>query len=1228
MAVGINVRLPYRMALEHGADIVRMMNYLRYLLMVFFTVGMLSACGGGGGGDGGSLVLSPEPDAVQNVVLGINSPHTVTTTIDGNVVTLTIDASYFQKNTVSLSDRDSERSELSFVATYPDSFPVTTIDGNTVALAGMRFTVTVMQTLLFTPVTIATVSVATGGDYNFSGTATLSTLNIMMTIGLTLTDATLTTRVTLTQATLTTQVTLTQATMTVTMTNIQTSFADVTAIAGLPSTLTVGAGFTPPVATISVSVIGVTQTATVAMVTNVLMTGVVTIGTKTGRSQLMFWGADGEWRPLSDDMRAQLIALGITLPTVTVAIGDMPITVAGSLSAYILTVETTITTAVNQTVFQTLTQMLTTNATLAVSQTLLVTASSLSIFLTVTTVNTTVSTLTVYAAYVSLSVVTSTVSVSNITVRAGATVAYDSGGSLSYVILPPPSSTTAINYRTTEFNRQYGLNQIGADHAYQRGYFGQGVTVGIVDTGMLTTHTDLTANLVPGRRSDASGNLHTDVNDADGHGTAVGGVVGAAMNGSGMHGVAPSVSLMPLQFGDSNGILNGNSSSLFVYAATTGVQILNNSWGRYDEILAGEYVANSVTTTIAFGMPIIAPLIDSGGTKYNNLVNGAYVRYQSIFMDKDMAVVWAAGNSYWHSGAAITYCAINDIDSSESECNGSLGTYTPEQLISNFTALQLTLNPNTSDAFQSYAFGPLSSLSGIAPNSPGDYSLAPLYQRSLLGKWVSAIAVDSTNGIAYFSNGCGVAKYWCLAAPGVDISTTYNTNNSATAAPSGTSFSAPHVAGALAVLKSRLSHMPMEVVLAILFTTATDLGAAGLDDVYGHGLINLEKAITVQGSVRLVIPSSGSTTSTGNNALLQSGLRLPLALQGLHEQLADVSVAVEYLDGFYYNMPLAALVNKTESKLPALGNAADDMLLGAATTAMGYGFSILQDADNGMLLHAVHENDWWRLNYDFCADCVSSVWEEYESTAFAKPFFAADKQGASFAGKWGKRWEVFAAVGLDDDDTMTYEQYGLRWHNVQSDWGLLSEFSHTDEEGALLGGKYDGAFAVGGAQTYQGRFRAERALGESWLGFADYQFGWSEADTASGSIIEEVSSLRFDGWRIGAEGRSLFGMPFAAEGLMKIGVTRHPRIRSGNVRLRYGVSGDESVLIEDYQYDLLDGYNTVNSNLSLSGASVTTYQWGYSFAPQDGVQAAFGLEYTKNAQEKNAAASIRINWLF
>ncbi len=59
---------------------------------------------------------------------------------------------------------------------------------------------------------------------------------------------------------------------------------------------------------------------------------------------------------------------------------------------------------------------------------------------------------------------------------------------------------------------------------------------------------------------------------------------------------------------------------------------------------------------------------------------------------------------------------------------------------------------------------------------------------------------------------------------------------------SGTSFAAPIVTGAIALMQDRwswLAEFPEETV-QILFETATDLGEAGVDDVYGHGLLNIE----------------------------------------------------------------------------------------------------------------------------------------------------------------------------------------------------------------------------------------------------------------------------------------------------------------------------------------------------------------------------------------------------
>lgn len=58
---------------------------------------------------------------------------------------------------------------------------------------------------------------------------------------------------------------------------------------------------------------------------------------------------------------------------------------------------------------------------------------------------------------------------------------------------------------------------------------------------------------------------------------------------------------------------------------------------------------------------------------------------------------------------------------------------------------------------------------------------------------------------------------------------------------SGTSFAAPLVSGAIALLHDRwpwLAQHPAESV-DIILNSATDLGAPGVDAVYGHGLLNV-----------------------------------------------------------------------------------------------------------------------------------------------------------------------------------------------------------------------------------------------------------------------------------------------------------------------------------------------------------------------------------------------------
>lgn len=76
-----------------------------------------------------------------------------------------------------------------------------------------------------------------------------------------------------------------------------------------------------------------------------------------------------------------------------------------------------------------------------------------------------------------------------------------------------------------------------------------------------------------------------------------------------------------------------------------------------------------------------------------------------------------------------------------------------------------------------------------------------------------------------------------LVAPGVNINTTDLGGFYTTA--SGTSLSAPHVAGGLALLLSAYPNLAVSQQEDALRYSAVDLGVAGPDDIYGYGRLNL-----------------------------------------------------------------------------------------------------------------------------------------------------------------------------------------------------------------------------------------------------------------------------------------------------------------------------------------------------------------------------------------------------
>jgi autotransporter-associated beta strand protein len=131
--------------------------------------------------------------------------------------------------------------------------------------------------------------------------------------------------------------------------------------------------------------------------------------------------------------------------------------------------------------------------------------------------------------------------------------------------------------------------------------------------------------------------------------------------------------------------------------------------------------------------------------------------------------------------------------------------------------------------------------------NPSDIAALPSVAPELEKGWLVAVAVDSNHPdqLASYSNACGKAMNYCLAAPGDVIVS----DKDATAAGgsyyqvSGTSFAAPEVSGAAALVWQAFPYFNNDLVRQTLLGTADDLGAPGPDKVFGYGELDVGKAV-------------------------------------------------------------------------------------------------------------------------------------------------------------------------------------------------------------------------------------------------------------------------------------------------------------------------------------------------------------------------------------------------
>lgn len=396
---------------------------------------------------------------------------------------------------------------------------------------------------------------------------------------------------------------------------------------------------------------------------------------------------------------------------------------------------------------------------------------------------------------------------------------------------PPPASgpnigftpTVTIDNSLTSLNRPtvqaFGSERVlpeysrhlvltNAAGALGAGLTGQGVTIGLLDSGVNRNHPALNGRVSRHFINVNPNTNNTSVDDVVGHGTVVAQMAAGQGIGRWGGGVAQSATIV------SSRIISDKPPE-------------DDGSGAGNEIHAGQGYGN-------YFRDINAQLAGAGAKIINNS--------------------W--GGLYWNDPALTTELA-----------NGW------KDFVVNRGGIIVFANGNAGE-------NPL-----LRPNPSDNASLPTLANDAALQKgWLTVAALDPVNPdrLTSYSQECGRAMNYCLAAPGnvifIDAQAKVGDDGYDLWQGGGTSYAAPQVAGAAAVVWSAFPYFDNDLVRQTILGGAKDLGAPGVDPVFGWGLLDVTKAAKGPSnfawgdvSVSFAGHSVWRNAITGNGGLVKSG---------------------------------------------------------------------------------------------------------------------------------------------------------------------------------------------------------------------------------------------------------------------------------------------------------------------------------------------------------------------
>ena len=755
---------------------------------------------------------------------------------------------------------------------------------------------------------------------------------------------------------------------------------------------------------------------------------------------------------------------------------------------------------------------------------------------------------------------------------------------------PTPPTPPALSYEELktqyegyyEYQNQWGLDLVNASTAYARGATGLGITIGITDSGLDSTHTEISAGRLSGDSELAYSNYTPNTRQKR-HGTMVASVAAGKQdksNASPMHGVAfeanvlfiaiqlaePDPDYEPVDLGTDDGSgtvsgapdfsgIDGFFSQLFEIYNDYDVDIVNNSYGYSGNIIdyTEAQVRNAFPKTIAEMSQVGTP--DSEKTIY----------------------VWAAGNAGGY--------ADQGVDFSSPELLPGMAHYIPE----------------------------------------------------IQGHSIAVVSVDENGSISAFSSRCGVAQDYCVSAPGGRVTAAYPTSSSDTgiyignpndddynsciqdnscyAVTSGTSFAAPFVSGGLAVIAQYFEgQLGSTEIVSRLFSTANKKGVYADKAIYGQGLMDLGAATAPVGQMTAMLTETLTGAMTPA-AFTSMQLTSPSFGDALTTGVANQTIIFFDELGAPFRGSVANLTTDYRSQIMGLNNF--DHIYKEATQIIGSDADVFEistynnnQQDSHELIMPVHvleayqdRNQFFtyfnREKNSFISHGINGSWAlgifkdedlRYKKplrSKFTNPWLNFSASGTSFgsliAGNNQFDLAVLVSSGRSkfqanelfaESDTSTVAMFEIQPKNLlpSIQIGLLKE------NDANLGLSGSGAFnSSNGKMT--SFFGISNSLG--WMGgkfFSSFYLGNTPSTQSNTGMIRSSSNIQSSAFGLGFLKSSIF----TTNDEIVVSVDQPLRTESGRMNLRVPVYRDKekNVLFNSFGFSLNPSGREINSSAS------------------------------------------------